>query len=328
MIAYREKYLAESVKDCYEKAKHPEKLIFSVVAEQQEESLHADLSFIPASQIVYRKYDLSEYRGVLWSRAKTLEVDANYDYILYTCGHNRFVDGWDEKTLEEYKKIKKISNKDKVVLTVAAPEYVTDKEGNAITGIDNLRSVNVRRPKIQYGYVPGHSWVDVSEFSKDDQEPFEECYIQFSWVFAPKEYTKEVPLDPDMNYHGEEIYVTVQTWCRGWRMYTTKTILYYHDTYKEYFGESQSRMTTHRPWSDINKDKFWEQSDRSMIKLNLLLSGNLTGIYGNISKQMVLEYCNFSGLDTKWCQYNENFDKLGIKRHAEDFRNSEPFTVI
>lgn len=103
-------------------------------------------------------------------------------------------------------------------------------------------------------------------------------------------------------------------------MFTTETILYYHDTYKKYPGEEVSRMTTHRPWSDLNKESFWRQSDESMIKLNLLLSGNLDGIYGNIEAQKVLEYANFSGLDVQWCTYDPDYHRMPIKRHAEGFR--------
>lgn len=326
MIAYREKYLAESVKDCYEKAKHPENLLFSIVSEQSKKELHADLSFIPSEQILYRKYELDTYRGVLWSRAKTLDVNFEYDYILYTCGHNRFVANWDEKVLREYQKSTKKAKKS--LITVAAPEYLVGKNGEAITDESWLRKSNVHRPKLHDGYVPGHGWVDVAQIPEGQKNLLEECYLQFSWVFAPKKYVEEVPLDPDMNYHGEEIYVTVQTWCRGWKMYTTPEILYYHDTYKEYYGEEQSRMTTHRPWSDINKDAFWKQSDESMEKLNKLLSGNLTGKYGNITKEQVLEYCKFSNLNPKWCEYDPNFNKLPIKRHAEDFRFSKPTIEI
>jgi len=326
MIAYREKYLAESVKDCYEKAKNPENLLFSIVSEQSKKELHANLDFIPGNQIIYRTYELTEYRGVLWSRAKTLEVDFDYDYILYTCGHNRFVENWDEKVFIEYQKSTKKAEKS--LITIAAPEYRVGKDGGAITDEHWLRQSNVRRPKLHDGYIPGHGWADVVPFLDGETGLFEECYLQFSWVFAPKKYVEEVPLDQDMNYHGEEIYTTVQTWCRGWRMFTTPQILYYHDTYKEYYGEEESRMTTHRPWSDLNKDAFWKQSDESMLKLNRLLSGNLEGKYGNISKSSVLEYCNFSGLDPKWCEPDENFNKLTVKRHAEDFRYAKPKTEI
>jgi len=318
MIAYRERYLEESVRDCYEKAAFPENLIFSVVSEQSLANLHANLDFIPQDQIIYRKYELTEYRGVLWSRAKTVEIDREYDYILYTCGHNRFVESWDTKALQEYSKAS-IKSK-KALLTVAAPEYVVSDTGSAIIDAPWLSKENRRRPQLQADYVPGYSWAELTNIPEDSDEPLEEVYLQFSWVFAPRLYVQEVPLDPDMNYHGEEIYTTVQTWCRGWRMFTTKTILYYHDTYKEYPGEAQSRMTTHRPWSDSNRGAFWEQSDSSMVKLNLLLSGRLAGIYGNISAKDVLNYCKFSGLNPKHCTYNQHYDKLPIKRHGEDFR--------
>lgn len=324
MIAYREKNLGQSVRDCYEKAANPENLVFSIVSEQSREELHPDLSFIPDAQIYYRKYDLSEYRGVLWSRSKTTEVDVEYDYILYTCGHNLFAESWDQITLSEHEKAKKKS--DKVLLTVYGPEYSFSDEGSITYGYEDGTTANHYRPKISHGYVPGHGFPDTTLMPADDGL-LQDFYLQFSWVFAPKQYVVEVPLDPDMNYHGEEIYVTVQSWCRGWRFYASPKLSHYHDTNKKYPGEVLPRMATHRPWSDKNKEAFWAQSDRSMIKLNMLLSGELEGAYGNISKEQVLEYCRASGLDVKWCVKNKEYDRLEKQRHAEDFRYRPPTIV-
>lgn len=326
MIAYRERYLAESVKDCYEKAEHPERLVFSIVSEQHKDELHAKLDFIPQGQIVYRKYDLSTYRGVLWSRNKTTEVDFDYDYILFTCGHNRFAPSWDELTIAEHKKTLKYSNK--AVITVAAPELFYSDSDEAIKNVDASRgrARNYWRSTLDNDYVPGYGWSTQTEVPQTD-DVFEETYLQYSWVFAPKAYVDEVPLDPDMNYHGEEIYMSVQTWCRGWRMYSTPVIMYYHDTQKIYPGEQLPRMDTHRPWSDINKDAFWAQSDDSMLKLNNLLSGRLDGKYGGIRPIDIQAYCDFSGLNKKWCEYDPNYHKLPLKRHAEDFRSRPPFDL-
>jgi hypothetical protein len=77
----------------------------------------------------------------------------------------------------------------------------------------------------------------------------------------------------------------------------------------------------------MNKDAFWKQSDDSMLKLNLLLSGRLTGIYGDIPKESVEEYCKMSGMDHRICEYNPNYNNLGIPRHAEDFRLLEPIIL-
>jgi Glycosyltransferase (GlcNAc) len=324
MIAYRERQLAESVRDCYEKSDNPDQLIFSVISEQSNPELHADLSFIPENQLVYRKYDLSKYRGVLWSRDKTTEVSEEYDYILYTCGHNLFAPGWDTLIIEEYEKAKQKNNK--VLITVSGPEYELHPDWSINYSSRDGRVSNMYRPQINDDYVPGYSFPKV-ELVPQDNELHEDYYLQFSWVFAPREFVDEVPLDPDMCYHGEEIYVTVQAWCRGWRFYATPKILYYHNTHKEYPDEEHSRMMTHRPWSDMNKNAFWKQSDDSMLKLNQLLSGKLTGRYGDISRGLVLEYCKKSGLNPAVCIYNPRYDKLPLHRHAEDFRFSDPIIL-
>lgn len=320
MIAYREHDLGKSVRDCYEKAANPADLLFSIVSEQPREDLHPDLSFIPEDQIVYRKYDLSEYRGVLWSRSKTTEVDFDYDYILYTCGHNLFAPRWDTITLNEYRKAS--TKSDKALLTIYGPEYSLDESGEPVYGYKDGTTRNSYRPTLGREYIPGHGFPPIKDipFGEDVHE---DVYLQFSWVFAPKKYVEEVPLDPDMNYHGEEIYVTIQSWCRGWRFYGSPKLTHYHDTEKKYPGEQLPRMTTHRPWSDQHKDQFWAQSDASMVKLNKLLSGRLEGKFGNISREQILQYCDKSDLDPKWCASNPLYDRLEIARHAEDFRYRE-----
>jgi len=324
MIAYREKNLEKSIRDCIEKAKYPHRIKFSVVSEQKTEELHDGLRSVAKNKVVYRKYDLSEYRGVLWSRAKTTQVDPTYDYILYTCGHNLFAQNWDEIVLEEYAKAKKKS--DKPIITVSGPEYEFTPDGQVTLESRAGRYYNFYRPNINSDYVPGYGFPKVVPVPETD-DVLEDCYWQGSWIFASKNYVDEVPIDPDMNYHGEEIYLTIQSWCRGWRFYATPRVLYYHDTYKEYPGEDMSRTISHRPWADMNKDAFWSQSDESMKKLNLLLSGNLKGIYGNITKEQVLDFCLATGMNPKWCEYDENYHQLGLPRHGEDFKNSSPIVV-
>ena len=55
----------------WEQAKNKEDLYFSIVSEDNKEY---DLSFIPSSQLFYRHFDLSEYRGgVCWACSWPLE---------------------------------------------------------------------------------------------------------------------------------------------------------------------------------------------------------------------------------------------------------------
>lgn len=322
MIAYRERYLAESVRDCVSKAANPQDLVFSIVSEQSKPELHADLSFLPTSQIVYRKYDLSEFRGIMWSRAKTTDVDFEYDYILYTCGHNLFAQDWDLKVLDALKKAE--TKAEKALITSSGPEFEYNSDETLNFEPRSGRTVNKYRPRIPSDYVPGYGFPNSLQAELPNTEDVvEDAYMQWSFVFAPSNYVKEVPIDIKMGYHGEEIYLSVISWARGWKFFATPEILYYHDTYKQYPGEeAPTRMNTHRPWIDLHQKSFWEHSDHALRRLNLLLSGEL---HDDVPLQKVLDFCKATGMSTEYCKKFEDYSNIGLERHAEGFRNMQPY---
>ena len=321
MIAYRERYLEKSIKDCLEKADNPENIYFSVVSEQSESHLHPDLSFVDQDRLIYRKYDLSEYRGIMWSRNKTTEVDFDYDYVLFTCGHNMFAPNWDKISIEEQQKASLLN--EKAIITSSGPEFEYNPDGKIVLDPRSGRTRNKYRPSIPNDYVPGYGFPNsLQQDVPETSEVLQDAYMQWSWVFAPKSYVIDASIDPEMGYHGEEIYLTVIAWSRGWRFFATPQILYYHDTYKEYPGETRSRMETHRPWIDINQKSFWEHSDRSMRRLNKLLSGQL---YGDVTKEKVLKFCEETGLNSRYCEPFDDYSDIGLLRHAEDLRNQAPY---
>ena len=210
MVAYREKQLERSVKSCYENAEHPEDLLFSIVSEQYSDDLHADLSFIPAEQILYRKYDLSEFRGVLWSRVKTMENNFDYDYVLVTCGHNMFNKNWDSRSYIELEKAKSKTETGKAILSFCGPEFEYNPDYTL-----NIENVPTGRTKCFYhkkldtdNYVPGHGWPNVVTVPTDG-DVHEGVYFQASYVFGERKYFDELPFDPTINYCAEEIYITL-----------------------------------------------------------------------------------------------------------------------
>jgi hypothetical protein len=321
MIAYRERYLAESIRDCLDKAANPEDLIFSVVSEQATEDLHPDLSFVPANQLVYRKYDLSEFRGITWSRKTAAEdLDIDYDYMLWTCGHNIYAPRWDEIVVTEHTKA--TSKFPKAIITSSGPEFEYEADGSITYVPRSGRTMNKYRPAISPDYVPGYGFPNSlqAEIPETD-DVIQDAYMQWSWVFAPKEYVKDVPIEAEVGYHGEELYSTVIAWARGWRFFATPEVLYYHDTYKEYPGESGSRMDTKRPWIDLNQKAFWDHSDVALDRLNQLLSGEL---YKDVSKEAVLAFCSETGMNPEICKRRHDYHKLGLEKHAEGFRNVSP----
>jgi hypothetical protein len=327
MVAYRERQLERSVRSCYENAENPQDLMFSIVSEQYSEDMHADLSFIPENQIIYKKYDLSEFRGVLWSRAKTMENNFDYDHVLATCGHNLYTKNWDTVSLRELQKAKNKTNDNKAILAFCGPEFEYNQDYSLnIDHVSTGRTSNYYHKKFDGDvYVPGHGWPDVVKVPKDGD--VHECvYLQASYIFGERQYFDELPFEPNIGYQAEEIYMTIKTWAAGWKMFATSEVVYLHDTGKRYPDNNFEMLAwTRRPWLDINKVAYWKQSDESMILLNKLLSGK-----AEVPLNKVLEYCEFSGMDKKWCEYMPDFDKMdneiGI-RIAFDRREEDPIIV-
>ncbi len=332
IISYKEGDLLGTVKDCYDKAKNKEDLVFSIVEEHYPE-FYSDLSFVPEEQMLYRKFDLSEYRGILWARdLTTRELPFEYDYVLFICGHTRFEQDWDTKSLEEYAKAKAKSETGKAILTLCPPDFEYNDDWS-IRYKDKVRtnlyhpSITGWDPRIQQvtDFIPGY-WFPVGSVPPDDDDVHENYWVHFTWCFAEKSYIDEVPLDPEMNFNGEEPYVALQSWGRGWRMFATSKIFAYHHLSRQYPGEKLSRYSTARPWADDKKKDHWEHSRNAMLKLNLLFSGRLTGVHGNIPLEVTQEYCRRSGINLKMTEYNPEYDKVDGYQHMMSIKDTAPVT--
>jgi hypothetical protein len=330
IISYKEGDLLGTVLDCYSKAKDKDNLFFSIVEEHFPE-FYSDLSFIPESQLLYRQFDLSEYRGILWARDLTTKyLPVEFDHVLFICGHTRFEQDWDVTCLEEYAKAKAKSETGKAILTLCPPDFEYNEDWS-IRYKDKVKtnlyhpSITGWDPRLQQvtDFIPGY-WFPVGSVPPEDDDVHENYWVHFTWCFAEKSYVDEVPLDPEMNFNGEEPYVSLQSWGRGWRMFATSKIFSYHHLSRQYPGEKLSRYSTARPWADDKKKDHWEHSRNAMLKLNLLFSGRLTGVHGDIPLEITQEYCRKSGINLKMTEYNPDYDKIDGYQHMMGIKDAPP----
>jgi len=334
IISYKEGDLLGTVKDCYDKAKNKEDLVFSIVEEHYPE-FYSDLSFVPEDQIIYRKFDLSKYRGILWARDLTTKgLPFEYDYVLYMCGHTRFEKDWDETCIKEYSNILQNSGSKKAVLSFQSPMFEVNEDGTLEFEKSIGPKVNTYYPRLDitkdfgYDFAPGYWFPDVREVPTD--KTFTQSYwIHFTWCFASKEFVEEVPFDTSIGWTAEEIYCSLQAWSKGWKIFATPTIMYYHHTIRKYPGEKELRNDTHRPWADKNKDSYWANVDYSILRLNKLLSGKLEDEDRfKINQDIILDYCRESGLNTKYTEYNPNYHNLDNYQQRKHLRDAPPVTEI
>lgn len=324
IISYGERELKRTVIDCIKKSSSSHELLFSIVDEQESPNDFCDFSDIKTNYIIYRPFDWSEYRGIDWARNLTTNVDFDYDYILFICGHTIFAENWDIENFIEYEKAKNKSLTGKALLTYCPAEFGITKTNNfEIKNVFRNRVGNVFHPAGTLGgdFVPGYNWPGGHGVPSDGVT--EGAYLHYTWCFGPKEYVDEVPIDPSIAFHVEETFAMIRSWCAGWRFFATPKLLSWHMSHKKYPDEVHLRIDTHRPWSNQHKEKFWDAVDSSQIKLNKLMSGRLNDDLSNFTLSQVLEYCCFSGISGRYCNHNPNYHKLGVSRHGEHLRFNE-----
>jgi hypothetical protein len=334
IISYKEGDLLGTVLDCYNKAKNKEDLVFSIVEEHYPE-FYSDLSFVPEDQMLYRKFDLSEYRGILWARdLTTKDLPFDYDYVLYMCGHTRFEQNWDDTCTKEYKNIQEKSGVKKSILSFQSPMFEINEDGTLEFEKSIGPKVNTYYPRLDvtkdfgYEFAPGYWFPDVREVPQDT-EFIQSYWIHFTWCFASKDFVDEVPFDISIGWTAEEIYCSVQAWSKGWKIFAIPNKMYYHHTIRKYPGEKEARNDTHRPWADKNKDKYWENVDYSILRLNRMLSGKLEADDKFfIDNKIILDYCRESGLNTKYTEYDENYHNLDNYQQRKHLRNALPVKDI
>ena len=315
IIAYKEKDLYGTVKDCWDKAEHRENLFFSIV---EEDDKHSDLSFIPESQIKYQKYDTSEYRGILWARSKTLDVNVEYDYVLHTCGHMRFEYGWDSTCIKKYNMIKSDCKYDKIAVSMFPPVYeICDDFSIKIKGVTSGPEVNTFFPSwnttkdFGVSFAPGY-WFPNVEFLNQSKSYSEHFWINFVWFFTGPNYHQDVQFDKDIAWNVEEPYTSFISIYKGYRFFAIPEIIAYHHTWRKFPDEEKPLNHTSRPWVDDKKINYRDHANKSLIKLNGLLSGN-----SFINIEDVYEICEKIGLSKEWTEFNSEYDKIKGRQHMQ-----------
>jgi hypothetical protein len=98
-------------------------------------------------------------------------------------------------------------------------------------------------------------------------------------IFASGKIVEEVPYDPRISWHGEEIIFSIRAYCLGWRIYSIKENIIYH-----HYDRDLKRI-----WED--KKEEWPDMNSSGISLSLaILSLKEKGIYGIGDKEQYEEY--------------------------------------
>jgi len=292
VVNYCDPEFYSTILSLWKQAKNKNDLYFSIVS---EDNVKYDLSFIPKEQLIYRHFDLSQYRGgVCWARNLATQVDVEYDYFIQFDSHTYASPKWDSLAIEKYEKLN--INNEKFIIAYAPADYEMMPDGSI--------NFDAACKTSMYGYlftelIPGFKFPGYRFLNMD--EVIRSYWATCCYLFAPKKWIDEVGINKDESFNTEEFCLSLRTYAQDWKIYSIGTRDVFHNQSHRQSNGSVTRETL-RPWADGRKEHYWTHVEESTNRLSMLMSGQL-----DIPKEKVYNFLKESGIDTKYTDFIPNY---------------------
>ena len=298
IASYRDPQMIPTIEDMLAKASHPENLVFGLCWQYDETEDITKYDNDPRFRV--SKYHYSESQGLGWARHITNTLYNGEKYTLQIDSHHRFVQGWDDICLEDYKQAKKHSKKP-IITTYCTPFNPNDNE-STWNPVPCLMS--------QYEFSGDKLLMSMPYYIQDYKERkhiIKARTISGHFYFTSGDFVKEVPYDPDIYFGGytEETTLSVRAFTNGYDFFSPHRMVMWHEYTRNYRPkhwddhgkESQTKKTSgERDIFARNKTRqLFEQEDHN---INM-------GEYGLGTKRSLHDYEVYGGFDFKKCRIQD-----------------------
>lgn len=278
VASYRDPELVPTVRSCLAAARHPDDLRIVVCWQHLGDE---DVSAIAGDpRVTLLDVDARTSRGACWARAEVMRRYAGEDWYLQVDSHTRFAPDWDVRTLAAAA----ATGAAKPVVTCYPPTY---DPAQPFTG-EGVPSATEVGDWTEDG-LP----VVVQRTIADRSRPVVPArFVAGGFLFAPGSFVTEVPYDPNLYFHGEELTVSARAYTWGYDLFHPTDVLAWH-----YYIRDGSP----RHWTDhVGADgaRAWHALDRaSRRRVTTMLRFPGTGRYGFGPVRTLADYAAYSGCD-------------------------------
>ena len=300
IASYRDPELVPTLKDCIDKAKHPENLHIGICRQYC-----ADDKFdrIPASlkkkaKFTVKNVNYKKTKGVCWARNAVQNMYEGEDYTLQIDSHHRFVKNWDEELINMLKSLQKKGHK-KPLITAYAPSY--DPQNDPGGRVQVPWKMNFDR------FIPEGAIFFLPAFMDDFKElkyPIPARFYSAHFAFSIGAFAKEVKHDPKYYFHGEEISIAVRAFTHGYDLFHPHKVILWH----EYTRKGRTKQ-----WDDDSK---WGEKNhsshlrnRKLFEMDGLKNDIDFGEYGFGNKRTLEDYERYAGI---------SFKKRAVQKYTTD----------
>jgi glycosyltransferase involved in cell wall biosynthesis len=289
IASYRDPQLIPTLKDCIEKAKYPENLVFSIAWQHSTDDAWDNLDeYKNDSRFKVIDIDYKESRGACWARNKLQQNYTDEEFTLQLDSHHRFIENWDDELIGMYEQLQNKGH-DKPLLTSYISSYDPNNDPGGRVMVPWKMNFDRFIPEGAVFFLPA----SIDNY-KELSEPIPARFYSAHFAFAGGSFVKEVPHDPEYYFHGEEISIAVRAYTWGYDLFHPHKIIAWH----EYTRQGRTKQ-----WDD---DKTWYDKNnvshlrnRKLFEMDDHVKDIDFGVYDFGKVRTVEDYERYAGLSFK-----------------------------
>lgn len=319
IASYRDPQLLPTLKDCLEKAKHPENLRFGIAWQHAKQDAWDRLDEYkqdPRFTIIDIDYEKSQ--GVCWARNQVQSLYKDEKYTLQLDSHHRFTENWDETLITMLKDLQEQGH-EKPLLTAYIPSFDPDNDPGARVQVPWKLTFDRYIPEGAVFFLPA---AFNTEEGDDLSRPMLGRFYSAHFCFTLGEFAREVKHDPEYYFHGEEISIAARAFTHGYDIFYPNKVIIWH----EYTRKGRTKQ-----WDD---DKTWGNRNNKSHLRNRKLFGMDNepqdidfGEYGFGTVRTLEQYEKFAGLDFSKRAITEDVTRNRLPKFENMLISDEEFAA-
>ena len=289
IAAYRDPELIPTIKECLSNAKFPGNLVFSIAWQHSSGDAWDNLdAFANDPRFKIIDIDHKESRGACWARNRLQQQYDDEEYTLQLDSHHRFVENWDQELIAMFQQLK-TKGHEKPLLTSYAPSFNPKNDPAGRTMAPYKMNFDKFIPEGAVFFLPA-----TMDNHKTLTEPIPARFYSAHFAFTGGDFVKEVPHDPELYFHGEEISISVRAFTWGYDLFHPHKLILWHE---------YTRTNRVKHWDD---DSQWHKKNtsshlrnRKLFEMDGLKKDIDFGPYDFGPKRTLAEYERYAGLSFK-----------------------------
>ena len=303
MIAsYRDPQLINTIRDCLDKAKYPERIRFGICRQYAKmDTWDHRYEFADDPRFRWHEVLWNQSKGCCWSRSKGQELYDGEKYYLQIDSHMRFAYDWDTGLIEMLEGLRDAGSEKPLLTTYVGGYDPLINWGGNDWGMLNLDPTPCR--------MTCHKWCDegIPLFRPQRMDGWENlkspepaAFLSAHFIFTYGTWIEEVPYDPDLYFIGEEPTLAARSYTHGWDLFAPHINPIWHEYTRQYRVNSK-HWDDHGERNKSGLEKTWDERNKLSIERCKAVFGQIDGIdlgrYGLGTERTFKDFERLCGLD-------------------------------